>query len=44
MKRTLGHALIIIGAALIVIAVLLPTFLVPRLRVIPLDTVSDTIT
>lgn len=42
MKRTLGHALIIIGAALIVIAVLLPTFLVPRLRVIPLDTVSDT--
>lgn len=42
MKRTLGHALIIIGAALIVIAVLLPTFLMPRLRVIPLDTVSDT--
>lgn len=43
-KRTLSHALIIIGAALIVIAVLLPTFLVPKLRVIPLDTVSDTIT
>lgn len=42
MKRTLGHALILIGAALVVIAVLLPTFLVPRLRVIPLDTVSDT--
>ncbi|ALA68214.1 DUF3068 domain-containing protein [Corynebacterium lactis] len=44
MKRTLGNALILIGAALIVIAVLLPTFLVPRLRVIPLDTVSDTST
>lgn len=44
MKKTLRHALIIIGAALIIIAVLLPTFLVPRLRVIPLDTVSDTVT
>ena len=36
--------MIIIGAALIVIAVLLPTFLVPRLKVIPLDTVSTTVT
>lgn len=43
-KRSLAHLLVIIGAALIVIAVLLPTFLVPRLRVIPLDTVSTTAT
>ena len=43
-KRTLAHLMIIIGAALIVIAVLLPTFLVPRLKVIPLDTVSTTVT
>ncbi|MFD5868504.1 DUF3068 domain-containing protein [Corynebacterium sp. NPDC060344] len=43
-KRTLSHLMIIIGAALIVIAVLLPTFLVPRLKVIPLDTVSTTVT
>lgn len=43
-KRTISHLMIIIGAALIVIAVLLPTFLVPRLKVIPLDTVSTTVT
>lgn len=43
-KRTLAHAMIIIGAALIVIAVLLPTFLVPNLRVIPLDLTSRTVT
>ncbi|MFC3850599.1 DUF3068 domain-containing protein [Corynebacterium hansenii] len=43
-KRSLAHLMIIIGAALIVIAVLLPTFLVPRLKVIPLDTVSTTVT
>lgn len=43
-KRTLAHLMVIIGAALIVIAVLLPTFLVPRLKVIPLDTVSTTVT
>lgn len=43
-KRTLSHLMIIIGAALIIIAVLLPTFLVPRLKVIPLDTKSTTVT
>lgn len=43
-KRTLAHLMIILGAVLIVFAVLLPTFLVPRLKVIPLDTVSTTVT
>ncbi len=44
MKKTLSHAAIIIGAALIVMAILLPAFLVPKLKSIPLDTVSTTIT
>ena len=43
-KKTFAHLAIIIGAALIVIAVLMPTFLVPRLKVIPLDTISTTVT
>lgn len=43
-RKTLSHLMIIIGAALVIIAVLLPTFLVPKLKVIPLDTVSTTIT
>ncbi|MEJ5920327.1 DUF3068 domain-containing protein [Corynebacterium sp. H78] len=43
-KRTLSLVMIVIGAALLVIAVLLPSFLVPKLRVIPLDTKSSTVT
>ncbi len=41
-KKSLAHVLIIIGAALLIIAVLLPTFLVPRLKVVPLDLTSST--
>ncbi|HHU45356.1 MAG TPA: DUF3068 domain-containing protein [Actinomycetales bacterium] len=43
-RKTLSHLMLIIGAALVVIAVLLPTFLVPKFKVIPLDTVSTSVT
>lgn len=43
-KKALSHIAIIVGAALIVIAVLLPTFLVPKLKSLPLDTKSTTVT
>lgn len=43
-RRTLSYIALAVGAALIVIAILLPTFLVSKLRSLPLDTVSSTIT
>ena len=43
-RRTLSYIAIAVGAALIVIAVLLPTMLVPKLRSLPLDTVNTTST
>lgn len=44
MKKTLSYLAILVGAALIMMAILLPTYLVPKLKSIPLDTVSTTIT
>lgn len=43
-KKILSHLAIVIGAALIVFAILLPTYLVPKMRSLPLDTVSTTVT
>lgn len=43
-RRTLSYIAIAVGVALIVIAVLLPTMLVPKLRSLPLDTVNTTST
>ncbi|AGP29899.1 DUF3068 domain-containing protein [Corynebacterium terpenotabidum] len=44
MKKVLSHALIVIGAALIVIAIALPTYVLPKGKVIPRDIESYTVT
>ncbi|WP_297008098.1 porin PorA family protein, partial [uncultured Corynebacterium sp.] len=44
MKKVLSHALIVIGAALIVIAVALPVYVLPKGKVIPKDIESYTVT
>lgn len=41
MKRTLSHVLIVCGVAIVVLAIALPFFLVPAMKVLPLDTVSQ---
>lgn len=44
MKKVLSHALIVIGAALIVIAIALPIYVLPKGKVIPNDVESYTVT
>jgi hypothetical protein len=44
MKKVLSHALIVIGAALIVIAIALPIYVLPKGKVIPKDIESYTVT
>lgn len=41
MKKILSYALIILGAAALVFAIALPTYVVPKGKVIPLNTVSS---
>lgn len=44
MKKVLSHALIVLGAALIVIALALPVYVLPKGKVIPKDIESYTVT
>lgn len=42
MKKILSYVLIVLGAALLVFAIALPTYVVPKGKTIPLNTVSST--
>src|SRR5699024_2010587 len=42
MRRTISLIWIVLGAALLVVAIALPTYVVPKGKVMPLDVVSTT--
>ena len=44
MKRILSSVAIVLGVAMLVFAIALPTYVVPKGKVLPLDLVSTTIT